>query len=123
MSEQYGPCNLHIRGMQLPAPGVCKRCWAKGGEAEESDFCKARPSDLPHPPCIDELERRTRELLSLIATGIRHQREIANGVEGEGQRLTAAEPERWLAIARTDLERGFMALRRAVAQPAGWGPL
>lgn len=123
MSE---PCNLRLRAMQLPAPGRCQKCWAAGGVGAESDGCKGRPMepiDLPHPPCIDELERRARELMSLIATGIRHQREIANGVEGEGQRLTAAEPERWLANARTDFERGFMALRRAVEQPAGWGPL
>lgn len=123
MSEGSEPCNLHIRGMQLPAPGVCARCWAKNREGEEWDFCKARPLELPRPPCIDDLERRARELLALIATGIRHQRQMANGLEGEGQRLTAAEPERWLANARTDLERGFMALRRAVEQPAGWGPL
>lgn len=30
------------------------------------------------------------------------------------------EPARWAAIARTDLQQGYMALTRAVAQPAGF---
>lgn len=32
-------------------------------------------------------------------------------------RIGAAEPQRWAAIARTHFQEGFMALRRAVAQP------
>lgn len=32
-------------------------------------------------------------------------------------RLHAAEPQRWAAIAKTDLQTGVMALVRAVAQP------
>lgn len=32
-------------------------------------------------------------------------------------RFNAAEPERWLAMARTDLQCGLMKLTRAVAQP------
>lgn len=122
MSENL-QCNLRLRAMQLPAPGQCQQCWAAGGVGAESEECKGRPLDLPCPPCIDDLERRARELVALTATGIRHQRQMANGLEGEGQRLTLAEPERWLAIARTDFERAFMALRRSVEQPAGWGPL
>lgn len=31
-----------------------------------------------------------------------------------------SEPARWAAIARTDLQRGYMALVRAIAQPAGF---
>jgi hypothetical protein len=31
-----------------------------------------------------------------------------------------SEPARWAAIARTDLQQGYMALTRAVAQPAGF---
>ena len=120
MSENL-QCNLRLRAMQLPAPGQCQQCWAAGGVGAESEECKGRPLDLPCPPCIDDLERRARELVALIATGIRHQRQMANGLEG--QRLTLAEPERWLAIALTDFERAFMALRRSVEQPAGWGPL
>lgn len=36
----------------------------------------------------------------------------------EFQRWSAAEPARWAAIAKTDIEKGIMALVRAVAQPA-----
>lgn len=36
--------------------------------------------------------------------------------DGSARQLTA-EPYRWLAIARTDLETSFMALVRAIAQP------
>lgn len=35
----------------------------------------------------------------------------------ETDRLNQAEPRRWLAIAKTDMQTGFMALVRAVAQP------
>lgn len=38
---------------------------------------------------------------------------------GELARFTAAEPERWAAIGKTDIQTGIMALARAVAQPAG----
>jgi len=35
-------------------------------------------------------------------------------------RLLDANPDRWAALARTDLQRGFMALTRAVAQPTSF---
>lgn len=35
----------------------------------------------------------------------------------EEQRLNAAQPQRWAAIAKTDFQTGLMALTRAVAQP------
>ncbi|HDR9274225.1 TPA: hypothetical protein QDB24_002289 [Burkholderia vietnamiensis] len=37
----------------------------------------------------------------------------------EFQRFMAAEPHRWVEIAKTDIQTGIMALVRAVAQPAG----
>ena len=37
----------------------------------------------------------------------------------ELKRFEAAEPMRWAAIAKTDIQTGIMALVRAVAQPAG----
>lgn len=37
----------------------------------------------------------------------------------ELRRFDAAEPQRWAAIAKTDIQTGVMALVRAVAQPAG----
>ena len=35
----------------------------------------------------------------------------------EMQRIDDAGPQRWIAMARTDLQTGLMALTRAVAQP------
>lgn len=37
----------------------------------------------------------------------------------EYRRFQAAEPHRWAAIGKTDIQTGIMALVRAVAQPAG----
>lgn len=37
----------------------------------------------------------------------------------EFRRFQAAEPGRWAAIGKTDIQTGVMALVRAVAQPAG----
>ncbi|MCQ4274520.1 Acb2/Tad1 domain-containing protein [Stutzerimonas degradans] len=37
----------------------------------------------------------------------------------EFRRFQAAEPLRWAAIGKTDIQTGIMALVRAVAQPAG----
>lgn len=46
-----------------------------------------------------------------------------NDVEAEAKaefsRFHAAEPFRWSAIGKTDIQTGIMALVRAVAQPAG----
>ncbi|AVF34857.1 hypothetical protein BV494_07880 [Rahnella sikkimica] len=36
----------------------------------------------------------------------------------ELRRFTAAEPQRWAAIGKTDIQTGIMALVRAVAQPS-----
>lgn len=41
---------------------------------------------------------------------------MAHSVE-EFNRLNAVEPERWLAMARTDFQTALMKLNRAVAQP------
>ena len=37
----------------------------------------------------------------------------------EYRRFEAAEPQRWAAIGKTDIQTGIMALVRAVAQPEG----
>ena len=41
------------------------------------------------------------------------------GDRDEYLRFSAAEPGRWAAIGKTDIQTGVMALVRAVAQPAG----
>lgn len=38
--------------------------------------------------------------------------------EAERQRLQNAEPERWLAMGRTDIQVGVMKIVRSIAQPA-----
>jgi len=38
--------------------------------------------------------------------------------EAEYERFFAAEPQRWAAIGKTDIQTGIMALVRAVAQPS-----
>lgn len=43
-----------------------------------------------------------------------------NGLDNaEFERFMAAEPLRWAAIGKTDIQTGIMALVRAVAQPEG----
>lgn len=44
----------------------------------------------------------------------------AEGADAEADRLNAAQPARWLAMARTDLQTGFMKMVRAVAQPSSF---
>jgi tryptophan synthase alpha subunit len=44
--------------------------------------------------------------------------DAATGSQQEIKRLEKAAPKRWLSIAKTDIETGFMALVRSVAQPA-----
>ncbi|WP_413722681.1 hypothetical protein ACL2XG_05395 [Sodalis sp. RH24] len=46
---------------------------------------------------------------------------VNQGASDEAQefrRFTAAEPKRWAAIGKTDIQTGIMALVRAVAQPS-----
>lgn len=47
----------------------------------------------------------------------------SDGATAEGLdellRFVAAEPQRWAAIGKTDIQTGIMALVRAVAQPEG----
>ena len=43
---------------------------------------------------------------------------IADACKAELRRFERAEPMRWAAIGKTDIQTGLMALVRAVAQPA-----
>ena len=61
-------------------------------------------------------------LLNQLDTHLELQRLEADAQAKEGKpnertRLGGAQPYRWLAIARTDLQTGVMAAVRAVAQP------
>lgn len=56
----------------------------------------------------------------LAAQGAAAELEGGDGRGDEEDRIHAAEPARWLAMGRTDLQVGLMKLVRAVAQPGGF---
>jgi hypothetical protein len=65
------------------------------------------------------------ELVQEVKLHVAGQRAAARELpteEGDAElaRLTAAEPERWTALARTHLQEALMFLTRAVAQPASF---
>jgi hypothetical protein len=76
---------------------------------------------------INEIKIAEANLLALHHKIELHVKErYDTAVENRGQinsdhvelmRLNQAEPRRWLAIAKTDIQTGFMALVRSVAQP------
>lgn len=59
----------------------------------------------------------TGELCEAVSVHLAVQKREAAGKPDELARLRKAEAERWLSIARTDFQRAYMALSRAVAQP------
>ncbi len=64
------------------------------------------------------LTAAVRKAVNDVRLHLHAQREaaMANDIE-EFNRLNAVEPERWLAMARTDFQTALMKLHRAVAQP------
>jgi hypothetical protein len=61
-----------------------------------------------------QLEARCLAFLSNVET---HLINKALSKQSEKERYRNARASRWIAMARTDLETGFMALVRAIAQP------
>lgn len=66
----------------------------------------------------------TEALIEKVGAHVNAQHRSADGDglavtrnESEMERLNSAQPARWLSMARTDLQTGFMKLVRAVAQP------
>ena len=79
----------------------------------------APPADNTILPGVDFQKARRQAILRdnndwLEQLLIRHFECFAGSAE-----LGAIDP-RWIAIAKTDMQRGLMALRRAVDQPAGF---
>lgn len=66
------------------------------------------------------LEAQFHVLHGKISIHVQKQCDIANNTDDntEYDRLTEAKPYRWLDVSKTNVEQGFMALVRAVAQPA-----
>ena len=65
-----------------------------------------------------ELLELQRELVNSLHDYQAHLA-VSAGDDGETHRFMSAEPFRWAAIGKTDIQTGIMALVRAVAQPAG----
>lgn len=71
---------------------------------------------------INRIKHMEREVLALqkeVCEKILATKEAATSTSDydEMQRFSEAEPLRWAAISKTELQQGFMALVRAVAQP------
>ena len=71
--------------------------------------------------------RRVRLSISALMATIAELPDIDNAATSDAQaeaqaelaRFDRAEPFRWAAIGKTDIQTGLMAMVRAVAQPAG----
>lgn len=71
---------------------------------------------------INRIKQMEREVMALHREVLSRLVDIKSAVVSsddtdEIQRFTEAEPLRWASIAKTELQQGFMALVRAVAQP------
>jgi len=69
-----------------------------------------------------QLGNTMQESLHEVSAYVTQQRADARraGLHDEVTRIDAAQPERWIAIARTHFQEGLMALTRAVAQPGSF---
>lgn len=62
----------------------------------------------------------TKSILDNVGEHLRAQAEEAKADINEADRISLAQPARWLAIARTDFQTAYMALVRAAAQPGSF---
>lgn len=62
---------------------------------------------------------RLQEVVKINAMNQASTNDVEAEAKAEFNRFHAAEPFRWSAIGKTDIQTGIMALVRAVAQPAG----
>lgn len=66
---------------------------------------------------VKNIALKIDELLHVVDTHVADQFTAAAEGDESQPRLQQAQPFRWVGIARTDFQTGFMALTRAVAQP------
>lgn len=86
-------------------------------EAERvNGYRRLRDDELAMVNRIKEAERGLLQLLDQVK-GFMESPDGPNGELGPD-----TDQRRWLAIARTDIERGFMAAVRAVARPVPFKP-
>ncbi len=70
---------------------------------------------------LEALVNKVRNRITLQRQGtLCKSMEAHERTEPERERLDAAEPERWAAMAKTDFQTGLMKLVRAVAQPGSF---
>ena len=70
-----------------------------------------------HPPPIQGYHSLTQATVDLINTVKRAEQTVLEIVRNLAD--DADVDPRWLAIGRTDLEKGFMAVTRSIARPNG----
>lgn len=70
----------------------------------------------------EQLAYAMQVALNGVSNHVSAQRVIAkrDTNNAETLRIDSAQPERWIAIARTHFQEGLMALTRAVAQPGSF---
>jgi xanthine dehydrogenase iron-sulfur cluster and FAD-binding subunit A len=64
------------------------------------------------------LGQQYEQLIAEVRQHLSQQRNLAGCSVDEHSRITQAEPDRWLAMGRTDIQVGTMKIVRSVAQPS-----
>lgn len=80
--------------------------------------------DLPQKTIdlMNKVKEKEREVLALIKevkVALDEESVMTSGIDSERRRM--AEPERWLATGKTEIEKGFMSIVRSIAQPLNLG--
>lgn len=88
-------------------------------EVDLMNRIKAKGAELLdlHAELVDQLKLHDISTMNAMDNAKDSDAEAAS--KAEYNRFHAADPFRWAAIGKTDIQTGIMALVRAVAQPAG----
>lgn len=110
-------------------PQVTSRRVQPGHTGPYDPFNRLKSADASAPPVVTaritgyrQLSAAEQDLINQIkahaeATGHLVTLVQHHAAQAEGETSTALNPNRWAALAQTDLQTGFMKLVRAVAQP------
>ena len=88
------------------------------GQEQINSYCILRRSKIDLMSRIKTHGRDTDALLLLVREHLAQQVALADDIEK--RRIDAAEPAKWLEIARSSLQTAQMALTRAVTQPTSF---
>jgi hypothetical protein len=96
---------------------VCSRWWDVMGPEPDDDAIETTEMtmEMMQQPKITGYRQLTQEEASLMNEGKALAEEVRLFVEQ--LRTTDGLDARWISIGQTDLQQGFMALMRAIAQP------